>query len=110
MVIEAGSELVFESGASLEVGYFNSGYEYPGNLLVAGTAEAPVVMRGLASAPGSWSRLRVVCVNEALPVRLKNLEIRDACTRMLRILAEQAPRVFADQLAALDAAGEGAEG
>ena len=59
LTIEAGTEVIFESGASLEVvRYDGSAY-----LTVNGTEERPVIMRGEVSVPGAWPGILVETSN-----------------------------------------------
>lgn len=60
LTVEAGAELVFNSGAYLDVVTYSSDNPY---LAVDGTADQPVIMRGEVSLPGAWPGLLVQTSN-----------------------------------------------
>jgi hypothetical protein len=72
-VYEAGVEVRFAADTGVDVGASNS----PGELAVLGTAEAPVVFRGVTQAPGFWQGLTIG--SRALTsTRLEHARIADA--------------------------------
>jgi hypothetical protein len=73
LVYEAGVELRFAADTGVDVGASNN----PGELAVLGTAEAPVVFRGLTQTPGFWQGI-TLGARALTSSRLEHVRLADA--------------------------------